>query len=118
MFRRSLSLSLICLFLAGVRVFAQAGLPAVASPVPSQALGVNDLATIDLRNHFEAAGVTGQVVQMRFLWGPTNITGAVNVEMLPAAAPLSVANFLNYGNAGKYSDTAIHRSVTASRNRG
>ena len=40
----------------------------------------------------------------------TNV-GEFCMELLPEAAPKTVANFLNYVNDGDYSDSMIHRSV-------
>lgn len=44
---------------------------------------------------------------VRFL---TNI-GNIDVTLTPAAAPLTVANFLTYVNSGAYASSIIHRSV-------
>ncbi len=65
----------------------------------------NAVPSIDLRSFFEVADIHGQVVQFR------TTSGTYNLEMLPAAAPLSVANFLNsYVNTGRYAGTLLHRS--------
>lgn len=37
--------------------------------------------------------------------------GDIDVQLLPEAAPRTVANFLNYVNRGAYSNTFFHRSV-------
>lgn len=39
------------------------------------------------------------------------VMGSVNVQLYPAAAPLTVANFLNYVRDGDYVDSFIHRSA-------
>ncbi len=80
-------------------------LPTVKVLLPD--LGVSQGATItaiDLRNYFETADIHNQVVQFR------TSQGTFNVEMLPATAPLSVANFLNYVNGARYANTFVHRS--------
>ena len=59
---------------------------------------------VNLQNFFEVADIHGQVVQLR------TTSGRVNLEMLPAAAPLSVANFLTYVNGSRYANTVVHRS--------
>ena len=68
----------------------------------------NPVPSIDLRNYFEVADIHGQVVQFR------TTSGNFNLEMLPAAAPLSVTNFLTYvngnGSGSRYATTFIHRS--------
>ena len=37
--------------------------------------------------------------------------GAIDIELFDSAAPLTVANFLNYVNSGAYNNSFIHRSV-------
>ncbi|MBT6769143.1 MAG: peptidylprolyl isomerase, partial [Opitutales bacterium] len=37
--------------------------------------------------------------------------GTINIEMLDAAAPLNVANFLSYVDDDSYDGTIIHRSL-------
>ena len=60
---------------------------------------------IDLRSYFAVPSITGQVVQFTV---PT--VGSFNVEMNSAVAPNTVANFLAYVNANRFSGTLIHRS--------
>ncbi len=62
---------------------------------------------IDLTEHFDIDGVTGQIVELTY-----NL-GVINLEMLPAAAPLNVENFLSYVDDDTFNDTIIHRSITA-----
>lgn len=38
--------------------------------------------------------------------------GAIDIELFDSAAPLTVANFLNYVNSGAYNNSFIHRSVS------
>ena len=92
------------LFALSTTLFAT-DFPTVKAPLP--AIDVprdSPIAAIDLRAYFEVTSVTGQVVQFR-----TSL-GTYNVEMLPAAAPASVTNFLSYVNGGRYANTFIHRS--------
>ena len=80
-------------------------LPTVRVPLPDINIAQGaTISPIDLRTYFETADIHGQVVQFR------SSLGIFNVEMLPAAAPLSVANFLNYANGARYANTFIHRS--------
>lgn len=51
--------------------------------------------------------VSAQDTIVRF---KTNL-GDIDVQMLPAAAPLSVTNFLGYAKRGDYNNTIFHRSV-------
>ena len=41
---------------------------------------------------------------------PTSV-GVIDINLYDAAAPRTVANFLNYVNSGKYNNSFIHRSV-------
>lgn len=79
-------------------------LPTVKAPLPELTTAGNVVPSIDLRDFFEVADIHGQVVQFR------TAAGNFNIEMLPAAAPASVANFLSYVNGARYAGTFIHRS--------
>ena len=80
--------------------------PTLSAPLPAQALAVSSGAvTIDLKNYFTLPGVTGQVVQF------DTVLGKFNVELLPAAAPVSVTNFLSYVTDHTYDHTLIHRTA-------
>jgi cyclophilin family peptidyl-prolyl cis-trans isomerase len=98
-------------FLAGIlatggALFAQSSVPTLLQPVPAQTLSPGGPGvTIDLRNYFTVPGVTGQIAQME------TVMGSINLELLAADAPQTVANFLNYVAAGRYQNTIIHRSV-------
>jgi len=61
---------------------------------------------VDLRNHFEITAVTAQVVQFQ------TTMGNYNLALRPDAAPVSVTNFLNYVNGGRFVQTIVHRSDT------
>lgn len=39
------------------------------------------------------------------------VLGDINIELYDTAAPLTVANFMNYVNSGAYNNSFIHRSV-------
>lgn len=81
--------------------------PALTQPVPNQSIAVaGGGATIDLRQHFGLPGVVGPLVQFE------TSMGKIDVELHAEAAPLTVANFLNYVNRGEYDYTFIHRSET------
>jgi peptidyl-prolyl cis-trans isomerase B (cyclophilin B) len=41
----------------------------------------------------------------------TPITGEIHIELNQASAPISVANFIEYANAGFYNDTIFHRVI-------
>jgi peptidyl-prolyl cis-trans isomerase A (cyclophilin A) len=86
--------------------------PLQATDFPTIKAAIEDISTtrdaalgsIDLRNHFEVTDLDQQVVQFR-----TNL-GDFNIEMEPAAAPITVANFLNYVNGARFANTFVHRS--------
>lgn len=70
-------------------------------------------ATISLVDAFDLAGVTGTVVRFQ-----NNIGGDIYAELFDAAGPgrtrttpATAANFLAYVDAGRYTNTAVHRSV-------
>ena len=87
---------------------AQEAMPVATAPLPDRTFDLGDAGvSVDLRNHFEFPGVTGQLVQF------DTVFGKFNVEMLPAAAPISVANFLGYVGRGDYTNTIIHRSIAS-----
>src|SRR5258708_16076787 len=50
--------------------------------------------------------LSGQTVRFE-----TNL-GNINVQLLPADAPKTVANFLQYANSGAFNGSFIHRSVS------
>jgi len=81
------------------------------SPTVTQQLAAQSAVTsgapisLDLRNFFGLPGVSDQVVRF------STTSGTINVEMLRQAAPLHVANFLNYVNSGTYANTFIHRAA-------
>ena len=79
-------------------------LPTLKTPLPDVTTPGSAVAPINLQNFFEVADIHGQVVQFR------TTSGSFNLEMLPAAAPQSVANFLTYVNGSRYANTIVHRS--------
>ncbi len=96
-------------FLAATLAFAGSlfatDLPTVKAPLPALTVAQGGaIPATDLRNFFEVTSIVGQVVQLR------TSSGIINIEMLPATAPASVANFLVYVNGGRYANTFIHRS--------
>ncbi len=54
---------------------------------------------------FAISTTSAQTVRFR-----TNV-GDIDVVLLPASTPLTVANFLNYMNKGAYANSIVHRSV-------
>lgn len=62
--------------------------------------------TLDLAGNFTDADTTNSRVRLNTSSGP------VNIELFDAQAPRTVANFMNYINDGKYTDTIFHRSVS------
>jgi len=70
-------------------------------------------ATISLADAFDLADVTGTVVRFR-----NNVGADIHAELFDAAGPgrtrttpATAANFLAYVDAGRYTNTAVHRSV-------
>ncbi|MEY4939659.1 MAG: hypothetical protein RIQ93_1394 [Verrucomicrobiota bacterium] len=85
---------------------AQSTSPAVGRTLASQTLATGGAPlTIDLRDYFLLPGVSGQIAQFE------TVLGAFNVELRSESAPLHVANFLSYVQAGAYGNTFFHRSA-------
>ena len=80
--------------------------PVMITPIDDSALTIgSSAAIIDLKTHFTLPGVNAaQIMKI------TTTQGNVFVELLPAAAPNTVTNFLGYVNDGSYSGSIIHRS--------
>ncbi len=103
------SLLLLVLTLS-TRLSAQnSDLPTRFGTIPDQSIvqSVRNPA-IDLRNYFQVNGINGQVVQFN-----TPGVGLFNVEMNTVAAQNTVANFLAYVNAGRFTNSFTHRSDPA-----
>jgi cyclophilin family peptidyl-prolyl cis-trans isomerase len=97
------SLAILLLVCVGLR--AQT-IPTVTQAIPAQsAVSGGAAITIDLRNHFGLPSVKGSLAQI------DTLLGRINVELLADDAPRTVDNFLQYIDAGRYTNTIIHRSV-------
>ena len=81
-------------------------LPTLSSPLPDINVAQNAvIPAVDLTTKF-TTGITGSVVQF-----VTRGVGAFNVEMDSVAAPATVANFLYYANANRFTNNSIiHRT--------
>jgi cyclophilin family peptidyl-prolyl cis-trans isomerase len=62
--------------------------------------------TIDLAGSFDDADITDTMVKF------DTSAGNVNIELFDKQAPKTVANFLNYVNSGKYTNSIFHRSAS------
>lgn len=83
---------------------AEGPVPTVVATPDTLTLAVGATpSTLDLTTVFSVPGVTGQIVRF------DTVLGSFNVELLASAASAHVANFLNYVNAGDYSNTLFHR---------
>ena len=86
----------------------------VIQPLPNFAVDAGAAsAVIDLDAAFDLAGVTGTVVRFA-----NNVGADVYAELFDAegdgrtrTTPLTAANFLAYLDAGRYTNTIVHRSV-------
>ncbi|HEX3148896.1 MAG TPA: SdrD B-like domain-containing protein [Gemmataceae bacterium] len=74
------------------------------SPVTTSAGGSK---TIDLAGSFDDADITDTLVKF------DTSAGNVNIELFDKQAPKTVANFLNYVNSGKYTNSIFHRSASS-----
>ena len=78
----------------------------VVAPLPDITVTPGTSQAIDLAAAINNDEINGTVVRLGY-----NV-GAVDVELFDAAAPQSVANFLNYVNTDRYNGTIVHRAVT------
>ena len=102
--KRTLPLCGLVLALVGGSLHAQSTVPTVATTPAALNLPVGGTAnSLDLTTVFSVPGVTGQIAQFNTSFG------LFNVELLAAAAPNHVTNFIAYTNAGSYSNTFFHR---------
>lgn len=85
------------------------------SVVATQPLGDLTLASgafpvsIDLSQKFASTTIDGTVVRFATSFGGTSAN--LDLELFNQQTPLTVANFLNYVNSGRYDSTFFHRSV-------
>ena len=92
-------------------LFAATDVPTVQTPLANTSVPMNTgIPATDLTTTFTVPGVTNAIVQMQMAWGTAN-KGTVNIQMAPTSAPNTVTNFLNYVNAGTYTNTVVHRSI-------
>ena len=110
--QRSLVLTylLIGLFLTPLAIQAQNQGPSLVNTIPQQLLQQDgDSVQIDLKNYFSDPDVADPAVQINVRLGAE--TKPIYLRFLNQEAPLSVANFKAYIEAGHYEDNFIHRSV-------
>lgn len=99
------SLALLLLGCVGLRAQTT---PTVTQAIPTQSSAFRGAPVgIDLRNHFGLPGVKGSLAQI------DTVLGRINIELLAEDAPKTVENFLQYIDAGRYTNTIVHRSVPA-----
>ena len=81
--------------------------PVVVKPIADMTVAAGTAqSTINIKKTFGLTGVTGTVVRF------TTVLGNMDVELYDAAAPLNVANFLAYVNAGQYNNSFFQRLVS------
>jgi cyclophilin family peptidyl-prolyl cis-trans isomerase len=87
-----------------IRVRPPAGAPVVATVIPAWSAVVGDSRDTPLAGTFSDAEAESAVrVNTTF--------GDMDFILFDTATPATVANFMNYLNAGKYADVAFHRSI-------
>ena len=79
--------------------------PTVVAALAPVALTSGAATTLDLADNFDDADITNSLVRLSTSLGP------VNIELLDRQAPQTVANFFNYIEDGKYTDSIFHRSA-------
>ncbi len=78
----------------------------VTEVIPTLDLPEGGSTAIDLRPKFDDPQHPGTVTQFE------TSQGNILVELFDSRTPLTVANFLNYVNSGRYINTIFHRSVS------
>ena len=94
--------------------FNNSTLSLISEPISDITVGVNSgNTTINLFNHFDDPFSTGLVAifQLHDTFIGDGIIGVLLFDQSGKGAPLTVENFLNYVNDGRYTNTFIHRSV-------
>jgi cyclophilin family peptidyl-prolyl cis-trans isomerase len=84
--------------------------PTVTSTIANQSLTVGTSQLIDLAAHFGSADITTSQVTMNITSG--GVATPLNVTLLDAQTPQTVANFYDYVNAGDYNSNIFSRLVT------
>lgn len=85
--------------------------PELNAPISALTLNAGAAATpIALGNHLRDPDVPGSAVRISVRIGDVS-SGIINVALLDAQTPLTVANFLAYVDAGRYENNLFHRSV-------
>ena len=80
----------------------------LAVPMGAVCAAENDAPfVLDLRDHFDDIGVDGTLVRL------DGNLGIIDVELSDNVTPETVRNFLQYVDDGDYTDTFVHRAVTA-----
>jgi cyclophilin family peptidyl-prolyl cis-trans isomerase len=87
-----------------IRIRKQAGAPLVSSPTAQWTTTVGQQRVTPLSTVFSDPEAESA---MRI----TTNMGTVDVILYANATPVTVSNFLNYVNAGKYNNVALHRSI-------
>ncbi|MCX6854086.1 MAG: peptidylprolyl isomerase, partial [Verrucomicrobia bacterium] len=88
-----------------LRVQSAAAAPVAAAPIPNVTIGINRPFYISLDDKFNDADSETAV-----RWETTK--GNIDFLLYPSLAPLAVANFMAYVNAGDYENVFFHRHVT------
>ena len=104
-------------FILSTRAFSAGEIPTLQTPLPSVSVSQNTpVPSADLRLNFSVPGLSSSdaLVQFEMLYGPALTKGIITILLEQSSAPVTVANFLNYVDSGRYDETLIHRSVLKS----
>jgi cyclophilin family peptidyl-prolyl cis-trans isomerase len=85
--------------------FNRQSAPTVKTALAPVSVAASASKTIDLAGTFDDADISNTKVRL------VTSEGTVNIELFDKQAPKTVANFLNYLQSGKYTDSIFHRSV-------
>ena len=91
---------------------SKASQPSLLKSFPPVLLRTNDQPfSFNLTNYFKADPATNMVRVTTSLANSNGIPLGFTLQLLPANAPKTVANFLAYVKEGAYENTLVHRSV-------
>jgi cyclophilin family peptidyl-prolyl cis-trans isomerase len=92
--------------------------PAVVGTIPSQTVTTGQTSTtpIDLSGFFTAPDITNSLIRMDTSGNGTN--GSAFVVLFDSLTPMTVTNYYNYINSGRFNDSIFHRKTPSGTDTG
>lgn len=86
--------------------------PQVAKTIPNTTIGIKTPFRVQLADKFSDADAETAVRLETSLLDTFGKPRVIDIHLFPSLAPIAVANFMAYINAGDYTNLAFHRSVS------